>query len=74
MAMNPPTPGLRRIHHDSRSFNKVTLSVPPGAVLDVSDEIADQLTAASPQFKDTPAPAKPQAKKTAAKKTAAKKG
>lgn len=52
MALNPPTPGLRHIHHDSVSYDKVTVSVAPDEHLFVSDDVAEQLTRASNQFKD----------------------
>lgn len=52
MALKPPTPGLRRIHYDARSVGKVDLRVQDCDVLDVSPGIADQLLAASAQFKE----------------------
>jgi hypothetical protein len=63
--MNPITPGLRPIHYDARSAGKVTLVIQPGDKLEVSDDVASQLKAASPQFKDAP--------KAAPKKAAPKK-
>lgn len=60
MPLNPPVPGLRRIHHDANSASHVELSIAPGDVLEVSDDVAGQLLATSPQFKaDAPAKAKP---------------
>jgi hypothetical protein len=73
--MNPPVPGLRTIHYDARSAAKVNLSIHPGETLTVSDDVADQLTAASPQFKDAPkSTPEPPKKKAATKKATAKKG
>ena len=75
MALNPIDPKLRTIHHDAVSAAKVTVVVQPGAELTVPDDVADQLTKSSPQFKDKAAPAKKApAKKAPAKKAAAKKG
>lgn len=87
MALNPPVPGLtapqsalRRISYDATSAAKVSLIVQPGDQLEVSDDVAAQLLAASGQFKDTDA-AKPEPadepderpkRKTRAKKSAAK--
>lgn len=52
--LKPPTPGLRPIHLDARRSEKVHLSIPAGSELHVTDEVADQLLAHSPQFKETP--------------------
>lgn len=60
MPLNPPTrapldvpdPGLRSIHYDARRAAKVALSIPAGDVVAVSDDVADQLLAESPQFKE----------------------
>lgn len=68
----PPSAALRNLHYDAKSAAKVALIVQPGDTLTVSDDIADQLVAASSQFKvldDAPA-AKPAPK--AAKKPAPK--
>lgn len=78
MALNTPTPGLRRLVHDSNQPTKVALAVPAGDVLEVSGDVADQLVAASSHFKDAAAtPEAPggdaPAKKAASKKSAAKK-
>lgn len=56
MALNPISPGLRSVRYDAVSPAKVSLSVQPGEVLEVSDDIAGQLVAQSQQFK-TAAPA-----------------
>jgi hypothetical protein len=50
--MNPPAPGLRRLWLNAASPAKVSLSVPPGSVLEVSDDVARQLIAADPHFRD----------------------
>ena len=50
MSLNAPTPGLRPIYNKSKSTEKVTLSVAPGDRLDVSEDIAAQLSAASGAF------------------------
>lgn len=50
MSLNAPTPGLRPIYNKSKSTEKVTLSVAPGDRLDVSEDIATQLAAASGAF------------------------
>lgn len=56
--LRPIDPGLRdpdrrrRLYLDSAQPSKVTLTVPPGDELDVSDVVADQLTAADGHFKD----------------------
>lgn len=65
--LKPATPGLRVIHHNSNSTSHVAVSVPAGDQLAVSDDVAEQLLAVSPQFKDA-TPAKTPAKKAAAKK------
>jgi len=55
--MKSPVPGLRRVRYDAVSVAKISLTVQPGDVLDVSDDVAAQLFAASAQFKDGDAPA-----------------
>jgi hypothetical protein len=57
MALNPINPVLRSMRYDAVSPAKVSLSVQPGEVLEVSDDIAGQLVAQSQQFKLAPAPA-----------------
>lgn len=57
MGLNPIGGGLRHIHYDARSAAKVALVVQPGDELHVSDDVAAQLVAASPQFKDATATA-----------------
>ena len=52
MSLKPIRPGLRAIKHDAISASKVELSIPAGDELVVSDVVADQLVAASRQFKD----------------------
>lgn len=52
MALNPPRT-LRTIHNGSNGVAKVSLVIPAGADLSVSDELAAQFGAA---FKDGPAP------------------
>ena len=52
MSLNPITTGLRNMHYDASSAAKVQIVVQPGDTLTVSDDVADQLVAASPQFKD----------------------
>jgi len=54
MALNPPRT-LRTIHNGSNGVAKVSLSVPAGADLTVSAEVADQLQR-DPAFKDGAAP------------------
>lgn len=51
MALNPINPVLRSVRYDAVSAAKVELSVQPGEVLEVSDDIAGQLVAQSAQFK-----------------------
>lgn len=51
MPLNPIKPGLRAIRYDSVQVGKVELRVPPGDVLQVSDEVADQLQRADSHFK-----------------------
>lgn len=50
--MRTPTPGLRAIHYDARSAAKVNLSVAAGDVIVADGDVADQLLAASTQFKE----------------------
>lgn len=60
MALKPINPVLRSLRYDAVSPAKVSLSVQPGEVLEVSDDIAGQLVAQSQQFKladVAPAPA-----------------
>jgi hypothetical protein len=52
MSLNPIRPGLRAIRHDAASPSKVSLSIPPGDELFVSDVVAAQLVATSRQFKE----------------------
>lgn len=52
MSLNQIRPGLRAIKHDAISPSKVSLSIPPDDELFVSDDVADQLVAASRRFKD----------------------
>ena len=56
MSLTPPTPGLRRIHNKSKHVAKVALIVQPGDELEVSDDVALQIVAATPVFADGPAP------------------
>jgi hypothetical protein len=76
MSLNPPIPGLRSIRYDARSAAKVQITVQPGDTMQVSDDVAEQLVAASAQFKTAtpeeaaavvPAPAPKVKKKTASK-------
>lgn len=50
MSLNAPTPGLRPIYNKSKSTEKVSLSIAPGDRLDVSEDVASQLSAASGAF------------------------
>lgn len=73
MSLNPPNGGLRTIKHNAISPSKVSVSIPAGDELTVSDEVADQLLAAAGEFQEVTeapkaAPAKATAKKSAAKK------
>lgn len=52
MGLNPVQAGLHRLKHDSAQPTKVTLTIPPGDELEVSDDIAAQLHAASTHFVD----------------------
>lgn len=55
--LTAPESGLRSIYYDAVSPAKVALIVQPGDQLEVSDDVAAQLLAASPQFKtEQPAP------------------
>lgn len=57
MSLKTPTPGLHSMHYDAVSPAKVSLVVQPGDEMVVSADVAAQLAATSPQFKDvTPAP------------------
>jgi hypothetical protein len=49
MALNPISGGLRRFVNDSTEITRVELRVPPGAELEVDDDVAKQLP---PAFKD----------------------
>lgn len=53
--MNPPVPGLRRLWLNAVSPAKVSLSIPPGSVIEASEDVAAQLVAADPHFKDVAA-------------------
>ena len=52
MGLKPPTPGLRALFHNSISPAKVQVSIPPGDVLHVSEELAVQLRTTSTHFED----------------------
>ena len=58
MALREPIPGLRTIHNGSNDVAKVSIGVPQGDELTVSDEVAAQLQSQSGAFKDGPAPAR----------------
>lgn len=49
--MNDITPGLRPLRNVSKQPAKVSLTIPPGDELEVSAEVADQLTSASPAIR-----------------------
>lgn len=71
MPLKPINPKLRRLRNDSRTTTKVSLSIPAGDELEVSDNVGAQLQAASNAFKGAepaavPAPAEP-VKRTARK-------
>lgn len=67
MSMNDPARrGLRNI---SKQPAKVFVVIPPGDELEVSSDVADQLTAASSAIKPTAAPGE---KRAAVKRTARK--
>ena len=72
MGMNAPKPGLKRLRHNANSPKRVELIVPAGDELEVSDEVAAQLTAADTHFQpiaeQTSEPAKPAPKKTTSRK------
>lgn len=80
MSLNPISPRLRAVKHNAISASKVTLSVPAGDVLHVSEDVAAQLVAAAGEFQSVDvdaadevvepvaaAPVKRAAKKSAAK-------
>ena len=52
MGLKPVTGGLHRLKNDSAQVAKIQLNIPPGDELEVSDEVAAQLHAASTHFKD----------------------
>lgn len=52
MGLNPVTGGLHRLKHDSAQPSKILLVIPPGDELEVSDDLAAQLAAASTHFVD----------------------
>lgn len=52
MSLNPIVPRLRAIKHNAISASKVSLSIPAGEVLHVSDVVADQLVAAANEFQE----------------------
>lgn len=54
MALTPPTPGLRRLFLNAASAAKVSLSVPPGTVIEATADVAAALVAADPHFHDMP--------------------
>lgn len=83
MSLNPITPRLRSVKHNAISASKVSLSVPAGDVLHVSDVVADQLIAAAGEFQEvtevesvveqaSAAPGEVRSVKKPAKKAAAK--
>lgn len=57
MTLKRPNPGLRRLWHNSNQPAKVQVTIQPGDELEVSDDVAAQLTAASTHFVDGPPPA-----------------
>lgn len=59
MALKPPTPGLHRLHNQSKQTQKVTVLVAPYDELEVSDDVAAQLKGHSGAFADGAAPAWP---------------
>ncbi len=67
--MNTPTPGLRRLFNKSNDVAKVSLVIPAGDEVVVSDYVAEQLGAAFGPLTEAPAadPA-PAAKPAKAKK------
>lgn len=52
VALNPPTAGLRPLFNRSKQPAKVSIVIAPGEQLAVSDELAEQLIAASPAIAD----------------------
>lgn len=52
VGLKPVTGGLHRLKNDSAQVAKIQLNIPPGDELEVSDEVAAQLHAASTHFKD----------------------
>lgn len=54
MALQTPTPGLRRLFLNAASAAKVSLSVPPGTVIEATEDVAAALVAADPHFHDLP--------------------
>lgn len=58
MALAPPTPGLRPFVNKSNHAAKVSLVVPVGEALSVSDAVARQL---GPDFAEVAPPAAPKA-------------
>lgn len=52
MGLRPINPGLRTIFHNAIDASKVSLSVPAGETLVVSEELAGQLLASAAQFQD----------------------
>ena len=56
MSLKTPTPGLHSMHYDAVSPAKVSLVVQPGDEMVVSADVAAQLAATSPQFKDVTPP------------------
>jgi len=58
MPLNPPVKsGLRPLHNGSKQPAKVNVVVAPGDTVEVSDDVAAQLQAATTAFKDGAAPA-----------------
>lgn len=53
MALNPITPGLRNLRNKSNGIAKVSIAVPAGDELVVSDDVATQLLNQTQAFEAT---------------------
>ena len=52
--LTPPAAGLRRLWNNSKQPSKVQVAIPPGDVLEVSEDVALQLVAQDAHLQDAP--------------------
>jgi len=53
--LTPPAGGLRRIWNNSKQASKVSVQIPPGEVLEVSEGLAEQLALQDSHLQPVPA-------------------